>query len=116
MSAAKGRLSNDWPAVASIALIATCAVTLRLIIAYVLLPSDAGFAADLNAFRSWSADLGANGPWGVYARGYFLDYLPGYLWILWPLGAVAAAVTSNADPGSLVKLPAIVADALDDPS
>ena len=112
MSAAKGRLSNDWPAVASIALIATCAVTLRLIIAYVLLPSDAGFAADLNAFRSWSADLGANGPWGVYARGYFLDYLPGYLWILWPLGAVAAAVTSNADPGSLVKLPAIVADAL----
>ena len=99
-------------AVASIALIATCAVTLRLIIAYVLLPSDAGFAADLNAFRSWSADLGANGPWGVYARGYFLDYLPGYLWILWPLGAVAAAVTSNADPGSLVKLPAIVADAL----
>ena len=112
MSGAKERSTYGWPTSTSIALIITCAVTLRLIIAYAILPADAGFAADLNAFRSWAADLGANGPWGAYARGYFLDYLPGYLWILWPLGALAGALTSNFDPGALVKLPAILADAL----
>jgi len=112
MSVAKERTTHGWPTSTSIALIITSAVTLRLIIAYALLPADAGFAADLGAFRSWAADLGASGPWGVYARGYFLDYLPGYLWVLWPLGVIAGALTTSFDPGSLVKLPAIVADAL----
>ena len=112
MSVAKERSTHGWPTSTSIALIITCAVTLRLIIAYALLPAEAGFAADLGAFRSWAADLGANGPWGAYARGYFLDYLPGYLWILWPLGAIAGTLTTSFDPGSLVKLPAIFADAL----
>ncbi len=96
----------------STALIVTLAIALRAIIAYVFLPANAGFAADLDAFRFWAADLGANGPWGAYSRGYFLDYLPGYLWILWPLGALSGLVTGSFDPGVLVKLPAIVADGL----
>ncbi len=112
MNGAKESSTYGWPASTSIALIIACAVTLRLIIAYAILPADAGFAADLNAFRSWAADLGANGPWGAYARGYFLDYLPGYLWILWPLSGISSALTSSFDPGALVKLPAILADAL----
>ena len=52
---------------------------LRALVAFVLLPADAGFAADLTAFRYWTSDLVARGPWGMYGRGYFLDYLPGYL-------------------------------------
>ena len=112
MNGAKQSSTYGWPTSTSIALIIACAVTLRLIIAYAILPADAGFAADLNAFRSWAADLGANGPWGAYARGYFLDYLPGYLWILWPLSGISSALTSSFDPGALVKLPAILADAL----
>ena len=96
----------------SIALIVALAVALRLIIAYVLLPADAGFTADLEAFRFWAADLGANGPLGAYARGYFLDYLPGYLWILWPLGALSGALTGSFDPGALIKLPGVLADGL----
>ena len=112
MNGAKESSTYGWPASTSIALIIACAVTLRLIIAYAILPADAGFAADLSAFRSWAADLGANGPWGAYARGYFLDYPPGYLWILWPLSAISSALTSSFDPGALVKLPAILADAL----
>jgi len=67
MSVAKERSTHGWPTSTSIALIITCAVTLRLIIAYALLPADAGFAADLGAFRSWAVDLGTNGPWG-YTR------------------------------------------------
>ena len=112
MNGAKESSTYSWPTSTGIALIIACAVTLRFIIAYAILPADAGFAADLNAFRSWAADLGANGPWGAYSRGYFLDYLPGYLWILWPLGALAGALTSSFDPGALVKLPALFADAL----
>ncbi|MEY4072410.1 MAG: hypothetical protein RLY94_565, partial [Chloroflexota bacterium] len=112
MNGANESSTSGWPTSTSIALIIACAVTLRLIIAYAILPADAGFAADLNAFRSWAADLGANGPWGAYARGYFLDYLPGYLWILWPLSGISGALTSSFDPGALVKLPAILADAL----
>jgi Gpi18-like mannosyltransferase len=96
----------------STALIIVLAVALRMIIAYVLLPANAGFTADLEAFRFWAADLGANGPLGAYARGYFLDYLPGYLWILWPLGALSGALTGSFDPGALIKLPGILADGL----
>ena len=62
---------------------------LRALVAFVLLPADAGFAADLTAFRYWTADLVARGPWGMYGRGYFLDYLPGYLLTLWPVGAIS---------------------------
>ncbi|MFZ9268777.1 MAG: phospholipid carrier-dependent glycosyltransferase [Candidatus Limnocylindrus sp.] len=96
----------------STSLIIALAVALRMIIAYVLLPADAGFTADLEAFRFWAADLGANGPLGAYERGYFLDYLPGYLWILWPLGALSGALTGSFDPGALIKLPGILADGL----
>jgi Gpi18-like mannosyltransferase len=96
----------------STALIVVFALLLRMIIAYVFLPANAGFTADLEAFRFWAADLGANGPLGAYTRGYFLDYLPGYLWILWPLGALSGALTGSFDPGALIKLPGILADGL----
>mgnify|MGYP003334486213 CR=1 FL=1 len=97
-----------WP----IALIAIVAIVVRLIIAYAVLPADAGYATDLQSFRYWAAELGANGPWGFYGRGFFVDYLPGYLALLWPLGALAGAVTGSTDPGVLIKLPAIFADGL----
>ena len=96
----------------STALIVVFALLLRMIIAYVFLPANAGFTADLEAFRFWAADLGANGPLGAYTRGYFLDYLPGYLWILWPLGALSSVLTGSFDPGALIKLPGILADGL----
>ena len=96
----------------STALIVVFALLLRMISASVSLPANAGFTADLEAFRFWAADLGANGPLGAYTRGYFLDYLPGYLWILWPLGALSGALTGSFDPGALIKLPGILADGL----
>lgn len=94
------------------ALVVLVALVVRMIIAYVLLPANAGFAADLEAFRFWAADLGANGPLGAYSRGYFLDYLPGYLWILWPLGLLSGALMGSFDPGAWIKVPGILADGL----
>ena len=97
---------------APIALIAIAAVVVRLIIAYGALLPESGFATDLQSFRYWAAELGANGAWGFYNRGFFVDYLPGYLTILWLLGGAAGMITGNTDPGALVKLPAILADGL----
>jgi len=96
----------------TIALVAAFGILLRVIIAYVALPPDAGFAADLNSFRGWASELGTRGPWGFYTRGMFVDYLPGYMWVLWALGALGSLITGSADPGALVKLPAILADGL----
>jgi len=42
----------------------------------------------------------------------FVDYLPGYMWVLWALGSLGALVTGSTDPGALIKLPAILADGL----
>ncbi|RLT50008.1 MAG: phospholipid carrier-dependent glycosyltransferase, partial [Candidatus Aquidulcis sp.] len=112
MTSQTSRRPTEQVSLRTLALIAALGILLRVIIAYVALPPDAGFAADLNAFRSWASELGTRGPWGFYARGMFVDYLPGYMWVLWALGSLGALVTGSTDPGALIKLPAILADGL----
>jgi 4-amino-4-deoxy-L-arabinose transferase-like glycosyltransferase len=80
---------------------------LRLIIAYVLLPGS-GFGVDLGSFSGWATELARNGPWGLYERPLFVDYTPGYLYVLWALGLVSQV--TGAHIGDLLKLPAIAAD------
>ena len=82
-------------------------LALRLIIAYVLLPGS-GFKVDLGSFSGWAMELAQNGPWGLYDRPIFVDYTPGYLYVLWALGLVSQA--TGAPVGDLLKLPAIAAD------
>ena len=82
-------------------------LVLRLIIAYVLLPGS-GFGVDLGSFSAWAVELARNGPWGFYDRPIFVDYTPGYLYVLWALGLVSEA--TGIAIGSLLKLPAIAAD------
>ena len=112
MTSQTARRPTEQVSLRTIALIAALGILLRVIIAYVALPPDAGFSADLNSFRAWASELGTRGPWGFYTRGIFVDYLPGYMWILWALGSVGALITGSTDPGALVKLPAILADGL----
>ncbi len=112
MTSQTSRRPTEQVSLRTLALIAALGILLRVIIAYVALPPDAGFAADLNSFRSWASELGTRGPWGFYARGMFVDYLPGYMWVLWALGSLGALVTGSTDPGALIKLPAILADGL----
>ncbi|MEA2538063.1 MAG: hypothetical protein QOF11_2297 [Chloroflexota bacterium] len=78
----------------------------RLIIAYVLLPGS-GFGVDRSTFQFWASDLAAHGPFGFYGRGFFVDYTPGYLYVLWLVGIVGNALGVIGD---LIKLPAIVGD------
>ena len=78
----------------------------RLIIAYVLLPGS-GFGVDRASFIGWANDLAAHGPSGFYSRVSFIDYTPGYLYVLWLLGVVGNWLGGLGD---LIKLPAILAD------
>jgi hypothetical protein len=82
-------------------------LALRLIIAYVLLPGS-GFKVDLGSFSGWAMELARNGPWGFYDRSIFVDYTPGYLYVLWGLGLASQALAVPI--GDLLKLPAIAAD------
>ena len=81
-------------------------LALRLIIAYVLLPGS-GFGADRDSFQAWAGELAAKGPSGFYDRGFFIDYTPGYLYVLWLVGIVGNALGGIGD---LIKLPPILGD------
>ena len=87
-------------------------LALRVVVAAVLLPQS-GFHTDVNAFSAWALRLADVGPGGFYAPGYFADYPPGYMYVLWVLGAVSHAlepfIGGQAITG-LIKLPGILAD------
>jgi Gpi18-like mannosyltransferase len=71
----------------------------------VLIAPHLGFYGDLRLFRTWAVQLDEVGPHKFYAQGQFVDYPPGYLYVLWLLGKLSAT------PGYLLlKLPAILAD------
>src|SRR4051794_27570801 len=90
-------------------------LALRLIIAY-LLPGS-GFKVDLGAFEYWANNLAQQGAAGFYDRGFFADYTPGYLYVLWGVGLIGDALKgiglTNYGPWTfvdLMKLPSILAD------
>jgi dolichyl-phosphate-mannose--protein O-mannosyl transferase len=87
-------------------------LVLRAFIAAVYLPRS-GLANDIGAFAAWGIRLASVGPGAFYEAGYFSDYPPGYLYVLWGLGSIGTALTplvgQNAT-GGLVKIPGIFAD------
>lgn len=69
-----------------------------------------GFPTDIGTFKGWANGLAERGPAAFYGGG-FADYLPGYLYVLWVIGELAARLRFN-DQAFLfaIKLPAAVAD------
>ena len=47
-----------------------------------------GFPSDVATFQAWAERLAEVGPANFYEPGYFSDYPPGYLYVLWLLGAL----------------------------
>ena len=107
-TAATGTTGNVGD-IRAIAILIATGIALRLIIAYVLLPAGSGFGVDVGAFRYWADNLAQQGPFGFYDRGFFADYTPGYLYVLWLVGIVGRALGGIGD---LIKLPAIIADGI----
>lgn len=60
------------------------ALVLRLVLSAV----SPGYETDVNCFNSWSLRMAQVGPAGFYAQGYFCDYPPGYLLVLWLNGGL----------------------------
>ncbi len=47
-----------------------------------------GFPSDVGTFMAWAERLAAIGPLSFYEPGYFSDYPPGFLYVLWLVGAL----------------------------
>jgi Gpi18-like mannosyltransferase len=76
-----------------------------------LLATFPGFGIDVGTFQFWSNQMAADGPWDFYEGDFFIDYAPGYLYILWLIGELHQIFTfSNSQYEYVLKLPSIVAD------
>ena len=67
----------------AIAVLIVIGVALRL-----LVTRAQGFPSDVGTFMAWAEKLAAVGPRGFYEPGYFSDYPPAFLYVLWALGAL----------------------------
>ncbi|MDD4891836.1 MAG: hypothetical protein PHU85_18100, partial [Phycisphaerae bacterium] len=82
------------------------------VVRVVLAATTTGHPADINTFSAWAGHA-AEGLRGFYSPGYFADYPPGYIYVLWAVGKLRLALGLNfGTPGFLIllKLPAMLAD------
>jgi Gpi18-like mannosyltransferase len=79
---------------------------IRLVVAR----NSAGLSFDVGLFREWSDRLVQRGAAHFYEPGYFADYPPGYLYVLWVLGKMSRLLRGEPPSVAVLKLPAIVAD------
>jgi hypothetical protein len=71
-----------------------------------------GYAADITTFSAWAGHA-AEGLASFYSPGYFADYPPGYIYILWLLGKLRTLLGIDFETPAflvLLKLPAIMVD------
>lgn len=74
-----------------------------------------GFQTDLNCFIYWADQIYKLGPGGFYSADFFSDYPPGYLYVLYPIGAVmnkAGLTYFGSAQLMLIRLPAILSDCI----
>jgi predicted membrane-bound dolichyl-phosphate-mannose-protein mannosyltransferase len=95
-----------------VVLLIVAGVLLRLLIAGPYLPYS-GIRVDVGDFAIWADRMASKGPGQFYQPGYLADYPPGYMYVLWGLGAIAELlrpITGILITPGLVKLPGILAD------
>jgi predicted membrane-bound dolichyl-phosphate-mannose-protein mannosyltransferase/Gpi18-like mannosyltransferase len=100
-------------AVATLIVIIIGGLLLRVLVGGFLLPLS-GFRTDVGDFTAWAQRMAAGGPGAFYSPGYFADYPPGYLYVLWVLGTIGRtfqALIGVDITFGLVKIPGILADA-----
>lgn len=84
--------------------------TLGLMIRLALARHSEGLAFDVGLFRQWSDRLVERGPSRFYEPGYFVDYPPGYLYVLFVLGKLSRLLRGEPPSVAVLKLPGIIAD------
>lgn len=84
-------------------------LALRLLLA----PFSGGYATDMNTFKAWASHAASGGLAHFYDTDMFVDYPPGYIYVLYILGKVQSALQLAMDSRAtllLMKLPAMLAD------
>src|SRR5438067_1324190 len=79
----------------------------------IVLARSGGFPTDMNSFQAWAGRFAERGPWHFYPgphEKYFVDYAPGYLYILGFLGIVARGLGWVTIPIWFLKIPSILGD------
>ena len=83
------------------------------VIKIALLPVLPGLGIDVGSYQSWALRMVDVGPARMYEPGYFLDYPPGYLYLLWAAGSAGHALGLTGDMMRvMVESPAIIGDLL----
>ncbi len=80
---ARGREARDREATVVLWGAIAVGVVLRLLVF-----RGQGFPTDVGTFWAWAERLAEIGPTGFYEPGYFSDYPPGFLYVLWLVGAI----------------------------
>lgn len=105
----QGSITGEWMLLAGILLLG---FAVRLL----FIGAD-GYKNDISSFESWALLLVQNPLGDFYTKATFLDYPPGYLYVLYGIGWVhqhfALPDPSYAHLKYLVKLPAILMDLVD---
>lgn len=83
---------------------------LGLIVRYILACIDSGYESDMNCFSYWADMVYRDGIGNFYTAEVFTDYPPGYMYVLWVIGAIRSMIPSLADSTILVKMPAMICD------
>ena len=105
-----GRLPAEVPLTERLAL---HGVLVALLIAKFLVAPYFSYKVDIGSYSAWALKLAAEGPARFYAPGYFADYPPGYMYVLWAVGLVSRLFRAGWQSPwfvALLKLPALLAD------
>ena len=107
---------SEQPNAAGISAIALVAVFgSALLLRLVLGASVTGYETDINTFKAWAGMVDQMGMNQIYYSDVFLDYPPGYLYVLWALEKLRQLLGLDAMGSGftlLIKLPSIFADIL----
>ena len=83
-----------------------------LLVRLALSATTSGHPIDINTFSAWAGHA-AEGLTSFYSPGYFADYPPGYIYVLWIIGKLRLLLGLDfGEPAFLLllKLPAVLAD------
>ena len=82
------------------------ALLVRVVLASVI----TGYENDIGCWLGWSSGAANNGLFSIYQTQEFLDYPPGYLYVLWGVGWINKLINVQAVQVLICKLPSIAAD------
>ncbi len=112
---ALGTRSSSRPWASAIVLVLVGGLALGVALAFIVFPGQ-GYAGDLGSFQGWALTLAQTGPGSFYEQARMANYPPGYMYVLWTIGAVGQGlagllgVPAGGVVLDLLKLPPILAD------